>query len=240
MFQGSRKRRRCGELRRVIHSLGIGLVGVIAIGLFASIRTPAQTVQTPNAQTGQIVGTVTDTRGDPVAGATVVLAARDSADKRTLTSDENGSLHSTASSRGFLFLVVVSAAGFADWTSPAISLQPGEIKLIASIALKIATLNTTVTVAYSPVEIATQQMKLEERQRVYSVCCLFGNLGNVRNFPAPNFLPLTAVPPGTGSLIQHSAPDDVDFDTRQSIIALAAMEFALTAVPHLAGTDDDS
>ena len=187
MFQESRKRTRCREIRRVIHSLLISLVSVIVVGLIATIRTPAQTVQTPNAQPGQIVGTVTDTRGDPVAGATVVLAGHDAADKRTLTSDGNGFFAFDKVKSGIPFVVVVSAAGFADWASPAISLQPGEIKLIASIALKIATLNTTVTVAYSPVEIATQQMKVEESQRV---------LGIIPNFyisyEGDNTAPLTA------------------------------------------------
>jgi hypothetical protein len=43
------------------------------------------------------------------------------------------------------------------------------MKLLGSIPLQIATLNTTVTVTYNPVEIATEQIKIEETQRVLGI-----------------------------------------------------------------------
>jgi hypothetical protein len=149
--------------------LRISFVVVLAIVLIASVRAPAQTIQTPEASSGQVVGTVTDERGDPIAGAMVVLAGHDSADKRTVTTGENGFFKFDNVKPGISFVIVISAAGFADWTSAAISLQPAEMKLISSVALKVATLNTTVTVTYNAVEVATQQFKVEESQRVLGI-----------------------------------------------------------------------
>src|SRR5262249_54941817 len=93
----------------------------------------------------------------------------DSANPRSITTDENGAFEFDNLQPGVSFQIVISADGFAPWTSPAITLQGGEVKALGSISLQIATLNTTVTVTYDPIVIATEQLKIEETQRVLGV-----------------------------------------------------------------------
>jgi Carboxypeptidase regulatory-like domain len=132
------------------------------------VQTPAQIVQTPALQVGKILGTVTDVKGDPVVGATVVLTGPDSTDRRTVVTPENG-FFQFDDLKAASYQIVINADGFAEWTSPPIALEPGQVNLVGSITLRLATQNTTVHVTYDPVEIATEQVKLEETQRVLGI-----------------------------------------------------------------------
>ena len=68
------------------------------------------------------------------------------------------------------YQVTVSAQGFANWTSPAVILKPSQYEILTGAKLHIATALTTITVA-SPVasaeEIAAEQVKVEEQQRIF-------------------------------------------------------------------------
>jgi hypothetical protein len=68
------------------------------------------------------------------------------------------------------YQVTVSAQGFANWTSPAVILKPSQYEILTGSKLHIATALTTITVA-SPVasaeEIAAEQVKVEEQQRIF-------------------------------------------------------------------------
>jgi hypothetical protein len=65
--------------------------------------------------------------------------------------------------------VTVNASGFAPWTSPEITLQPGQFQLLSSVRLVFAAAATSITVYGSPEEIATEEVKLEEQQRVLGI-----------------------------------------------------------------------
>ena len=86
------------------------------------------------------------------------------------------------------YQVTVSAQGFANWTSPAVIVKPSQYEILTGAKLHIATALTTITVA-SPVasveEIATEQVKVEEQQRIFGV---FPNFYVVYNH---NTAPLT-------------------------------------------------
>ncbi len=61
------------------------LLGVVALCLIcAGLSTNAQTVS------GTMQGRITDTNGDAVPGATVIIKNIDTGQERTLTSSENG------------------------------------------------------------------------------------------------------------------------------------------------------
>ena len=164
----SRKEPQQSDVRRCAHRLPVGFVALFAIGLIASRCTAAQTAQTPEVQPGKILGTVMDVKGDAVAGATVVLNGPGSTNQPTLTTDETGSFEFDNLKPGVSFEAVVSGGGFADWTSPTVTLEPGQVKVIGA-TLQIATLNQTVTVTYDPIKIATEQVKIEEKQRVLGI-----------------------------------------------------------------------
>ena len=70
---------------------------------------------------------------------------------------------------GAAYQVKVTAKDFVDWASTGITLASGQSKIVDSIKLQVATERTTVDVHYDPLEIATEQFKAEEKQRVFGI-----------------------------------------------------------------------
>jgi len=126
----------------------------------------------PKPQPGIIVGTVVDVNDDTVPGATVVLEGPALRDPRTVVSNDNGFFELKDLEPGTTYHVTISAKGFANWTSPAVILKPGQYAILTGTRLQIAQALTTITVA-SPVasseEIATEQVRVEEQQRVFGI-----------------------------------------------------------------------
>jgi hypothetical protein len=172
---------------RVYLGFRIRLWGVLAIALALSASAPAQDVPTVEPQLGRIMGTVIDVNGDAVAGATVVLIGPNPGDRHTVVSANTGFFQFDSIAPGVPYQISVSASGFADWKSAPITLEPAQIKLLGAIQLRIATQHTTVEVRGGSAEIATEQVTLEEKQRV---------LGIVPNFyvsyEGDNAAPLTS------------------------------------------------
>jgi len=139
---------------------------VFMICSFIALSVQAQQVSAPEPQTGSIVGTVTDVRNDIVPGATAVLQGPEPSDRRTVTANDNAFFTFSDVKPGIEYHVIVSAKGFADWVSPAITITAGQYLELPAINLNLAVAVTTVTAALSPEEIATQQVQLEEKQRV--------------------------------------------------------------------------
>jgi Carboxypeptidase regulatory-like domain len=134
-----------------------------------AISTVDHTVSMAQAQLCQIMGTVVDVRGDPIPGATVVLAHPGFPHRRTLSTDENGFFEIDDVQPRVSSQIVVRATGFDDWKSPALALQPGQVMPLGGISLKLAAQNTTVTVRYNRAQAATEQIKAEEAQRVFGI-----------------------------------------------------------------------
>jgi hypothetical protein len=147
----------------------IRMLAVFAIALTLAVFTPAQNIENPEPQLGRVMGTVTDVNGDPVIGATVFLTGSAPVDGRTVATGENGFFQFEAVKSGIPYLVSVSATGFAQWTSPSITVDPGQFKLLDAIKLRIPTEHASVEVVYKPVEAATEQVKFEEKQRVLGI-----------------------------------------------------------------------
>jgi hypothetical protein len=70
---------------------------------------------------------------------------------------------------GATYQLSISAKDYDDWISTPIVLNPEQFKIVSGIQLRIATERTTVNVHYDPVEVATEQFKAEEKQRVFGV-----------------------------------------------------------------------
>jgi len=147
----------------------VRLAAVVAIALALSVRAPAQAAQMPETQLGQIMGTVVDVNGDAVTGAMVVLGDPEITNRRTVVTAGNGFFKFDNVKAGVPYQLVISAEGFGDWTSSAITINPGEIKILGAVELALATLKTTVRVTGNTVEIATEQVKFEETQRVFGI-----------------------------------------------------------------------
>ncbi len=136
--------------------------------LLAVAARSAQQTSGPETQTGTISGTVTDVNGDAVPGATVVLEGPSPSDHASVTTNENGFFQLHNLNPGTPYHIAVSSDGFADWTSPDVILKPGQVLELTDVKLKIATVVTTVF-AITSEQLATEQVRVEEKQRVLGV-----------------------------------------------------------------------
>jgi hypothetical protein len=146
---------------------------------------PTPPLDAPRQQPGIIVGTAVDINNEPVPGASVTLEGPALRDPRAIVSNDSGFFEFKDLEPGSPYHVIISAVGFADWTSDEVILKPGQYVILTVSKLRIATALTQVNVGYSPVEIATEQVKIEEQQRIF---------GFIPNFYAeydPNAAPLT-------------------------------------------------
>jgi hypothetical protein len=84
---------------------------------------------------------------------------------------------------GVTYQVGISAQDYEDWMSTQIILTPDQFKIVTGIQLRIATYRITVDVHYDPVKVATEQLKAEEKQRVFGVIPNF--YVSYENDPAP-------------------------------------------------------
>lgn len=165
--------------------LRLWLLTLAAVLFAVAIPSLAQNINTPEAQAGSIIGTVTDVNDDTVSGATVVLQGSAPDDRRTAVTTGAGFFEFHDVKPGAPYHVTISNKGFATWTSPDVTLEPGQYKILTGSRLRIEEARTTVNVTYSSEEIATEQVKVEEKQRV---------LGIIPNFYVvydPNPEPLT-------------------------------------------------
>jgi hypothetical protein len=148
--------------------LGVHLGVALAILLTLPTLGMGQNVA-PELKTGTIVGTATDVNGDPVPNAAVELRSSDGNDRRTVVTPDNGFFEFHEVKPGISYEIRITAKDFADWTSLAITLDPGQFKILGAIKLQIRPELTRVEVTYNPVEVATEQFKAEQHQRIFGV-----------------------------------------------------------------------
>ncbi len=115
-----------------------------------------------------ITGTVMDVNGDTLSGATVVLQGPALAQPLKLVSDDNGFFDFKQLASG-TYRLTVTAADFSDWSSPELALTAGQYMIISDCKLRVSQVATTVNVAYRPEEIALEEVKTEEKQRVFGI-----------------------------------------------------------------------
>ncbi len=144
----------------------------------------SQQVVAPEPQTGGIIGTITDVTDNAVEGATVTIDGPASGDRHTATTNETGFFVFDSLRPAVVYHVTVSAKGFDNWTSPDIVLTAGQQLDLKAIQLKLLVVETTVA-AVLPEELALQQVRVEETQRVLSI---FPNFYTVYD---PNAVALT-------------------------------------------------
>jgi hypothetical protein len=162
---------------------------LLLLGLSVTGAAVAQHPSAPELQTGTIIGTVTDVNEGTIPGATVALEGTSLTDsqhvKTSIRTGDDGFFKLDHLSPGIPYHVTISANGFADWSSPEITLRPGQYMDLTDIRMKIAAAITTVNALLSTEELATEQVKIEEKQRV---------LGIIPNFYVvydPHAAPLT-------------------------------------------------
>lgn len=117
--------------------LGAGLIAVMAL-LLVMPRMHAQT-------TAQIAGTVTDTTGAVIPGATVTLVNDATQDKRVVTTDAVG-LYSFPALLPSTYTIQVTAKGFQPSNLSGLDLHAGDSRSIPAFHLAVGSSSQTVTV----------------------------------------------------------------------------------------------
>ncbi|MGA3188042.1 MAG: carboxypeptidase-like regulatory domain-containing protein [Bryobacteraceae bacterium] len=135
-----------------------------------------------SAQPAEVEGTVKDASGLAVEGAFVTLETSAATIPRTVITDQAGLFRFVAVEPGD-YKITIAALGFEAWTA---AISAGENKPSLSAVLKVAATSNSVNVTLPPHELAAEQLKAEEKQRLLGV------------FPdffvsyAPDAAPLTA------------------------------------------------
>ena len=144
-----------------------------------AIDAPEDQQKVPGTITGSVVGQ----DGIAVVGAKVKLTQEGQSVSQEVTSSEDGQFTFTNVAPGS-FQLVITSEGFAAHTSTG-ELHSGENFTVPQVSMVLATNATEVRVEVSTIEIAQEQLKDEEKQRV---------LGVIPNFYVtyvPNAAPLT-------------------------------------------------
>jgi len=144
---------------------------------------PPVSVQQPvPAEPGRISGKIVDQTGATITGATVTLTRDEQSSSLQAVSDEEGKFYFFNVPPG-LFRLVISSPGLTSQEFSA-TLHAGDSFVTPLIMLVVAPQMTEVTVSLTPEQIATVQIKEQEKQRV------FGIIPNFYVSYVPNAAPL--------------------------------------------------
>jgi hypothetical protein len=127
----------------------------------------AQSQPPDQSQPGTITGTILDASGAVVANAKITLTQPLTAAKTDLLSDTNGHFVFTSVIPG-PYQLSVAVPGFAVYQNSG-TLQPGEYRLLPSIALAVARADVDIEVTLPQEQVAEDQVKAEEKQRLFGV-----------------------------------------------------------------------
>ncbi len=148
----------------------------------AGVVTETSEQSADRQQAGSISGTIVDRSGTAVTGAHVKLAHEGQTATEETLSGEDGQFSFSNVVPG-PFQLAITSEGFAAGTTAG-NVRPGENFAVPQIVLTVATNVTEVRVELTPIEIAQEQLKDQEQQRV---------LGIIPNFYVsyvPNAAPL--------------------------------------------------
>jgi hypothetical protein len=132
----------------------------------SSSEKPQSTSDPAQRLPGIINGAVIDQTGAAVAGAEIKLI-REASAVRTVSTAEDGQFYLLNIEPG-AFQLTISSPGFASQTFSGI-LHPGETFAVPRIALLVAAASTEMRVTPATVDIAQDEIKVEEQQRVFGV-----------------------------------------------------------------------
>src|SRR5215467_70669 len=151
-------------LGTLLNSIHLSLLIALASGFILVSPASAQSIEAPDTKRGSILGTVVDSNNDTIPSATVVLQ-NPVGDPLTVVTKNDGSFAFHDVTPGIAYPITIAAAGFAEWSS-SVTVEPGQDTTLTDIKLRIVAAHRAVTVTYSSKEVAAEQLKAEEHQRV--------------------------------------------------------------------------
>lgn len=160
------------------------LVLIVLSGMVLVGSASAQSIVAADTNSGTVLGQVLDVNEDPIANASVVLQRPDR-DHATVVTMDDGSFVFHDLTPGVAYQLTITAQGYGSWSS-SVAVEPRQEKTLTDIKLRILAVQRAVTVSYSSKEVAAQQVKAEEQQRV------LGFIPNIFVTYEPHPEPLTA------------------------------------------------
>jgi len=142
-------------------------LSILTLCVSVALPLHAQQISAPEPQPGSINGTVTDTEDDAIPGAVIVITGSTPENVHTTKSNGTGFFELNNLAPG-TYHATVTMKDFTDWTSKDIVLKPGQDLDIPDIALAVGS-SIVVNAVYSPVQIATEQVHVEEEQHILGV-----------------------------------------------------------------------
>jgi len=133
----------------------------------SAVSVSGQLISAPEPQPASIDGFATDSDGDAIPGATVSVDSTSPSEHHKAVADQTGYFTLNGLHPSVSYHITVSAKGFAAWTSPAVVLTPGQNEEISGIKLTVSSVQSVN--AALPEEIALEEVKAEEHQRVLGV-----------------------------------------------------------------------
>lgn len=146
---------------------------------YAAQTTAVQSADSAQSPAAALSGTIVDSNGDVVEGATVVLSGPGG--NRTQQSDASGGFAFRALPAG-RFRLSVTGAGMIPPVVPDIVLHAGEVRFLPRLLVSLSTGVTEVHVTANQEEIAEEEVHTEESQRVLGV---FPNFYSVYDINTP-------------------------------------------------------
>jgi hypothetical protein len=155
------------QLSRLLLSRTNAILSIFTFVLIstASGQTVTKVIETER-KSSSVAGLVTDQRGDPVPGATISLIEPAGENPRSVLTDENGSFVIPADTG--IFDLQVSAPEFETKTVHG-ELGGNQQLDLGKLALAIESATVEVRVSVTKEELAEEQMKAEEKQRILGV-----------------------------------------------------------------------
>ncbi len=144
------------------------LVAVFFCNLYG-VAYAQTSVSAPLPQPGIVAGVITDADGAAISDAKVTIVGNDRAVVLVSgVSNGTGGFSLSDVPSAVPVTVSVTREGFAPWSSSSLSLTPGQYLQLPSITLAVETFAQTVDAVF-PEQLAAQQVKEEEKQRVFGV-----------------------------------------------------------------------
>lgn len=160
---------------------------IIAIVLTTIPRGVAQETAASDPDVGNIGGTVEDANGAVIPKADLTLRCSTPCRDQSTVASDLGGFEFRKLALGIPYQVTATANGFKEWTSPALPLTADHsIVSLTSIRMQLEDA-ASVTVYASQEQIATEQVRIEERQRVLGIVPTF-----LVVYDAKNALPLSS------------------------------------------------
>lgn len=142
---------------------------IIALSLTTVLRGGAEDTAVPESNVGIVGGTVEDVNGAIIPKAELTLKCPLPCRAQTTLASETGGFEFHNLTLGVPYQVTTTVNGFKEWTSSTILLTADRPSvLLTDVRLGLEDVSS-VTVYASQEEIATEQVKIEEQQRVLGI-----------------------------------------------------------------------